>query len=150
VIAALRAARHHREGSGEMSGQDIALFVVLIGACAVLFAAIYAFIYGLIARFGMNARLNALRSYWASVVGLVLGFSFLAAVNMQAFYSGAAGRWGYAAAGFGGLALIMAVSNMLIVRTKEGGRINFIQGFMLQLVPNILLIAYTIATRPPY
>lgn len=131
-----------------MGSQDTALLLIASFAGVLLFAAIYAFIYGLIARFGMNARLNALRSYWASVIGLVLGFAALAAVSAQAFYAGGGNRWGYAIVGFGGLALIMTVINMLIVRTKEGGRINFIQGFMLQLVPNILLIAYAIATRP--
>lgn len=129
-------------------GNDTAILIIASFTGALFIAGIYAFIYGLVAKFGMNARLNALRSYWASVIGLVLGFGLLGAVGATAFYREGGSSIGYILIGLGGLALIMTAINMFIVRTKEGGRVNFIQGFMLQLVPNILLIAYAIATRP--
>jgi len=133
-----------------MSSAETTAMVIILGVAGVLmFAGVYAIIYGLIAKFGMNARLNALRSYWAAVLGLILGFLFLSAVSATAFYQGVGGG-GYAIVGFGGLALVMTAINVLIVRTKEGGRINFIQGFMFQLVPNILMIMYALATRPQY
>ena len=133
-----------------MSSAETIAIVIIVGVAGVfLFAGLYAVIYGLIARFGMNARLNALRSYWAAFLGIILGFLFMAAVNVTVFYRGVGGL-GYALVGFGGLALVMTAINVLIVRTKEGGRISFIQGFMLQLVPNVLLIMYALATRPQY
>lgn len=127
-----------------------AILVIVSFAGVFLIAGIYAIIYGLVAKFGMNARLNGLRSYWASVIGLILGFAFLAASGAWAFYQPAANRVVFAILGLGGLALVMTAINVLIVRTKEGAKITFIQGFMMQLVPNILLIAFSIATRPPY
>lgn len=129
-------------------GNQETIFFLIMGVTGVfLIAALYAFAYGLIARFGMNARLNALRSYWASFIGLVLGFLFLGAMTYAAYTYSLHGL-GYVIACFGGLALIMTAINVLLLRTKEGAKINFIQAFMLQLVPNIILITYAMATRP--
>lgn len=129
--------------------QTTAIIAIASIAGIFLIAALYAGAYGLVARFGMGARLNWLRSYWASLIGLVLGFAFLAAIGMAVYYRGFSG-WGYVAIAFGGLALVMTAINVLLVRTKDGEKINFIQGFMFQLVPNALMIVYSIATRPSY
>ncbi|MEQ1493921.1 MAG: hypothetical protein ABL932_25605, partial [Terricaulis sp.] len=114
---------------------------------ALVIAAVYAVLYGVLAWFGMRIRLNGLRSYWASVSGLVLGFGFVAAMGSAA-YAYAFSGWGYIALTLCGLAAAMTAINVLLVRTKEGARISFIQGFILQLVPNILMIAHALATRP--
>lgn len=130
-----------------MTGNDLWLFIALGVASLLMFGALYAVAYGLIARFGMGVKLNWVRSYWAGAGGLLVGLAFLAVAGAAAYNRGVSG-WAYAAIVLGGWALLMTAINVLLVRTKEGAAINFIQGFVLQLVPNAILITYAIATRP--
>ena len=46
--------------------------------------------------------------------------------------------------------LAMTSVNVIAVRTKDGQRVNFIQAFVMQLLPNVVAVTLTVLTRPNY
>src|SRR5262245_52087583 len=129
-----------------MTGEPWILFALLGVVGMILTSAIYAVVQSVIARFLVGETINCGSAYFATLLGLPLGFSFVA-LSAAAISYGRIDRVVGASVGLGGLALIMTAINVLIMRRASGGKLNFIQAFWMQLVPNVLLVAYSIATR---
>lgn len=113
-----------------------------------IIGAIYAAVYGLIARFGMGgAQLQFGRSWLAAFLGLPLGFGTFGLLASTAAERGMQGVGVAFAIGLVAM-LVMTAVNVIVVRTKDGRGLTFIQAFFVQLLPNMALVLLTVATRP--